>query len=1248
MAVVAGTGIRKFVDILPPLCGVGTSNGLGQCIPLAVADTTTFGSGNDFYRIGVRDYTRKLHTDLPATKLRGYVQLDASNNPIGANQYLGPMILAQRNRPVRVLFRNLLGVGPAGNLFLPVDTTYMGAGSGPDGTPYSQNRSVIHMHGGNTPWISDGTPNQWITPTGEPSNYKKGVSFQNVPDMVGAGKLIPSASPGDGLATYYYTNQQSGRLMWYHDHSYGLTRVNVYAGEVAPYLLYDPVEESALATATVPGTLTNSPDFTHLVPLVIQDKTFVPDPTPGGQLNVQDPTWDVAHWGGKGNFWFPHVYIPNQNPSDDSGANPMGRWDYGPWFWPPQDPNTFAPGGQPYPCPTLANPGQICPGTPRPSGVPESYMDTPLVNGTAYPILHVAPAAYRFHILDGANDRYLNLSFYQAFDAGTNQMCPGTPATPPDGSFQPSTCTEVKLISATDGIAGQGPIPDPATAGPPMIQIATEGGLLPAPAIIPPGPVRYNYNRRDIVVLNIASHALFMGPAERADVIVDFSAYSGKTLILYNDAPAPVPAFDSRNDYFTGTEDQTDVGGAPTTLPGYGPNTRTVMQVVVDATAPNTVPFSLATLQAALPGIFASTQDPPIVPEMAYGAVSDTYVRIEDTSLSFGAVTALTLTDAGSGYTSAPAVTIAAPGGGGQTATATATMGGGYLSGIAITNGGSGYTAAPAVTFSGGGGSGAVATAVLAARSLASITLTSGGSGYTSAPAVVISGGGGSGAVATAKLSPSSIATITPTNGGAGYTSAPSVTITGGGGTGATAKANVTNRKVTSVMVTKPGTGFTAAPAISFTGGGGSGASAIATLAPGRLASISMTSGGTGYTSSPRITFTGGGGENATATAALSAGSIASVTLNNGGSGYSSAPAIVFTGGGGSGAAASATLVSEYIASLALTSGGSGYANDPAVSFTGGGGVGAAATTTIQSLSIQPKAIQELFSLDYGRMNATLGVELPFTNFTTQTTIPYGYVDPPTEIFKDGETQLWKVTHNGVDTHAIHFHLFNVQLVNRVGWDGAIRPPEANELGWKDTVRMNPLEDAIVALRPVKMNVPFQVPNSIRYLDVTMAPNMTSSTMFTNVDPSGQANPVTNTLVNFGWEYVWHCHLLGHEENDMMRPMIMAVAPDAPSQLTAVVGSGKVTLTWKDNAYNETGFTVQRATDPAGVWLDLAAVPASSGTGSTVTYVDRQVIHLTKYYYRIVANNLVGYTYTTGYPQTSADSAPSATAFATP
>ena len=51
-----------------------------------------------------------------------------------------------------------------------------------------------------------------------------------------------------------------------------------------------------------------------------------------------------------------------------------------------------------------------------------------------------------------------------------------------------------------------------------------------------------------------------------------------------------------------------------------------------------------------------------------------------------------------------------------------------------------------------------------------------------------------------------------------------------------------------------------------------------------------------------------------------------------------------------------------------------------------------------------------------------------------------------------------------------------------------------------------------------------------------------STVGFSNIDPAtGQAfaTPTTNVMYNFGWEYVWHCHLLGHEENDMMRPLVM-------------------------------------------------------------------------------------------------------------
>jgi FtsP/CotA-like multicopper oxidase with cupredoxin domain len=124
-------------------------------------------------------------------------------------------------------------------------------------------------------------------------------------------------------------------------------------------------------------------------------------------------------------------------------------------------------------------------------------------------------------------------------------------------------------------------------------------------------------------------------------------------------------------------------------------------------------------------------------------------------------------------------------------------------------------------------------------------------------------------------------------------------------------------------------------------------------------------------------------------------------------------------------------------------------------------------------------------------------------------------------------TQIWKITHNGVDTHPLHFHLFDVQVINRVTWDNIIIPPDLTELGWKDTVRTSPLEDTLVALRPVVPSLPFQIPNSIRPLNPMMP--LGSTVGFNPVGPEGNAAPSINEKENFGWEYVWHCHILSHE-----------------------------------------------------------------------------------------------------------------------
>ena len=423
----SGTPIRKFIDKLPGL-GPANANLLGQYIPIAAANTRTF-PGNDYYRIGEVEYTEQLHRDLPkATRLRGYLDMSSTTNK---PHYLGPLILAKKNRAVRLLVTNSLPIGTAGQLFIPTDGLLMGAGMGPLGTTggnYTQNRASVHLHGGFTPWSSDGTPHQYFTPAGDPTPYKKDASFRNVSDMVGVGKVIPNPTPGDGLGTYYYTNAQSGRLMFYHEHAVGITRLGVYVGLAAPYLLTDPTEDDLIDNQKViPGT--GAGVYKYGIPLVIQDRTFVPN-----NIDAQDSAWNPWRTaysiagGVYGDLWFPHKYEPNQDPRDNSGASQFGRWDYGPWFWPPQaianpiNDITQSPGAaHQMPGMTKLDPNNSSTADPwsyNTSAVPEAFMDTMMVNGHPYPYLDVQPQAYRFRVLNACNDRNINLSLFVADNGG--------------------------------------------------------------------------------------------------------------------------------------------------------------------------------------------------------------------------------------------------------------------------------------------------------------------------------------------------------------------------------------------------------------------------------------------------------------------------------------------------------------------------------------------------------------------------------------------------------------------------------------------------------------------------------------------------------------------------------------------------------------------------------------------------------------------------------------------------------------
>jgi hypothetical protein len=136
---------------------------------------------------------------------------------------------------------------------------------------------------------------------------------------------------------------------------------------------------------------------------------------------------------------------------------------------------------------------------------------------------------------------------------------------------------------------------------------------------------------------------------------------------------------------------------------------------------------------------------------------------------------------------------------------------------------------------------------------------------------------------------------------------------------------------------------------------------------------------------------------------------------------------------------------------------------------------------------------------------------------------------------------------------------------------------------------------------------------------------------FNNMDANGNPTaPITNQLVNFGWEYVWHCHILSHEEMDMMRPVSVALPPSAPTGLAYTTsGTGtatRLTLSWNDNSIIETSFLVQR--DSGSGYVNLGTDPSPLDVVNTTgarTYLDTTFQSTGAYKYRVVAQNTVGF-----------------------
>lgn len=233
---------------------------------------------------------------------------------------------------------------------------------------------------------------------------------------------------------------------------------------------------------------------------------------------------------------------------------------------------------------------------------------------------------------------------------------------------------------------------------------------------------------------------------------------------------------------------------------------------------------------------------------------------------------------------------------------------------ITVTNSGTGYTSAPTVTINGGGGSGATATAQVQNGTI-SVQLTAGGTGYASDPTVTISGGGGAGATAVARrgvvctaidITTGTFTKLTPRYAPKAQTPVNELQYlahcrqvnTGDKETSAAGQNGwfsvvIGNRfaspgagPVLRLTLNEGGTGYTSAPTASFTGGGGTGATAVAQIDNGVVVSVTLLTGGAGYTSPPDIVFAGGGGSNASATAQIGAPWVAHLVSLEGYEGY--------------------------------------------------------------------------------------------------------------------------------------------------------------------------------------------------------------------------------------------------------------------------------------------------------------------------------------------------------------------------
>ena len=361
-------------------------------IPPVMKQVASGPDQTDDYAISVRQFKQQiLPSGFPATKVWGYGP-EADPTPTVApdpnSQFNYPAYTIETTSERRVNVRWINGlVDKKGNYLphlLPVDQTLHWAnppqdcmhGSSTDCMGKNSERyrgpvpMVPHVHGAHVDPHSDGYSEAWWLPAAK--NIPAGHAL--------SGRLFDDATgtnPGTrGYADYSYRNDQPATTLWYHDHTLGMTRNNVYAGPAGFWLIrggqYDgavnasdrqpavlpgpaPVAGQGLLELNTPGNRTRN--AVREIPLVIQDRSFNVD----GSLFYPG---DRAFFEGLKKGQLQIKFLPD--PSSD--------------------------------VPPIWN--------------PETFYNTMVVNGTTWPKLNVAQASYRFRLLNGSNARMINLALF--------------------------------------------------------------------------------------------------------------------------------------------------------------------------------------------------------------------------------------------------------------------------------------------------------------------------------------------------------------------------------------------------------------------------------------------------------------------------------------------------------------------------------------------------------------------------------------------------------------------------------------------------------------------------------------------------------------------------------------------------------------------------------------------------------------------------------------------------------------------